>query len=71
MVEGAAGILTAFFRDLANEHAAAMVEGAAGILTAFFRDLANEHAAAMVEGAAGMVLQGAKEGKHAAKLKVQ
>ena len=34
------------------------------------RDLANEHAAAMVEGAAGMVLQGAKEGKHAAKLKV-
>jgi len=33
------------------------------------RDLANEHAAAMVQGAATMVLEGAKEGKHSAKLK--
>jgi len=40
-----------------------------GVMMGLPRDLANEHAAAMVEGAAGMVLQGAKEGKHAAKLK--
>jgi len=40
-----------------------------GVMMGLPRDLANEHAAAMVEGAATMVLEGAKEGKHSAKLK--
>merc|ERR1712107_834924 len=40
-----------------------------GVMMGLPRDLANEHAAAMVQGAAAMVLQGATEGKHSAKLK--
>jgi len=40
-----------------------------GVMMGLPRDLANEHAAAMVQGAASMVLEGAKEGKHSAKLK--
>jgi len=45
----------------------ALADGA--VMMGLPRDLANEHAAAMVQGAATMVLEGAKEGKHAAKLK--